>query len=165
MPAVVSDASPVVYLTQLGRFELLRQLFDMIFIPPAVWKEVGERGAGRPEGEALAAALQQGWVEVREPSVQIRDDPHLMELGDGEREAISLAYEHRLFLVIDDADGRVVAARLGVHVVGTLGILFEAKQKGLIARVRPEIDRLLHETNFRVKQAVWRHVLHLAGED
>ena len=44
MLAVVSDSSPLVYLTRLGRFELLHQLYEGVLIPNAVWREVAVEG-------------------------------------------------------------------------------------------------------------------------
>jgi predicted nucleic acid-binding protein len=74
MLAVVSDSSPLVYLTRLDRFELLCQLYDRVFIPPAVWQEVAMEGAARPEGakvkhteDLFAAALRKAGEEQADP--------------------------------------------------------------------------------------------------
>ena len=57
MLAVVSDSSPLVYLTRLNRFYLLRQLFNGVFIPDAVWREVALEGAAKPEGANVRQAV------------------------------------------------------------------------------------------------------------
>lgn len=52
-----------------------------------------------------------------------------MELDPGEAEAIALAVELKAhLLLLDERRGRVVASRLGLHFVGLLGVLSEAKQ-------------------------------------
>jgi len=40
MLAVVSDSSPLIYLTRLGQMALLRVLHDSVLVPQAVWDEV-----------------------------------------------------------------------------------------------------------------------------
>ncbi|NJK36227.1 MAG: DUF3368 domain-containing protein, partial [Oscillatoriales cyanobacterium SM2_2_1] len=44
--------------------------------------------------------------------------------------------------------GRLVASRLNLRYTGILGILVEAKSKGLIAEVRPLLDALIDESMF-----------------
>jgi predicted nucleic acid-binding protein len=69
-------------------------------------------------------------------------------LGDGEREAIALAIEIGADAVlIDERAGRRVAEEAGLKVIGTLGLLLEAKRAGHIRTIRPELDKLL-ETSF-----------------
>ena len=60
----------------------------------------------------------------------------------GESEAIVLAYEKGLRIILDDRKAREVAQRLGVHVTGTVGLIIKAKQEGVIAEVRPLLDTL-----------------------
>ena len=48
MSAVVSDSSPLNYLALLRDFDLLRQIYGTIVIPPAVFREVVESGADYP---------------------------------------------------------------------------------------------------------------------
>jgi len=163
MPAVISDASPLIYLTHLGRFGLLRDIYEWLLIPPAVWTEVGQRGAERLEGKTLAAAVSEQWIKIEAPQSSPAH-PALATLGAGEREAIQLAYEKHATLLIDEAEGRAVALELGIALSGTLGVLAEAKRRRLIPLVRPEMDRLLNETNFRVSEAIRQHVLQRAGE-
>lgn len=164
MPAVISDASPLIYLTHLGRFALLGELHGSVLIPPAVWREVGERGAQRTEGRMLRAAVDAGWIKIEAPAAVAPADPALEQLGAGEREAIQLAFEKHATLIIDEAEGRAVALQLGIKLSGTLGVLVEAKRRGLLTQVRPEVERLIGETTFRVSEKVRQHILQLAGE-
>lgn len=65
-------------------------------------------------------------------------------LGDGEREAIALAIEvGAAAIIIDERAGRRVAEKAGLTVIGTLGVVLQAKQAGVIASIRPELDKLL----------------------
>ncbi len=58
----------------------------------------------------------------------------------------------------------VVASRLVIRRTGLLGVLLEAKRRGLILSVSSEMDRLAGETTFRIDLQVRVEVLHLAGE-
>ena len=45
---VVSNSGPLINLAKVGQFTLLRDLFQHITIPPAVFEEVVVRGGGQP---------------------------------------------------------------------------------------------------------------------
>lgn len=165
MLAVVCDASPLVYLSRLGQFDLLRRLYEAVLIPPAVWQEVGIGGEGRLESENLKLAISSGWIKVEPPkdgAQSIAAFPK--DMGRGEREAIILAHEKRAVLVTDDALGRAAGEALGLEVTGTIGVLIRAKRHSHLASVRPFLDRLKGETNFRMSQAVYGEALRLAEE-
>ncbi len=42
MPGVISDSSPIINLFLIGRFSLLKEFYNEIIIPEAVWKELTE---------------------------------------------------------------------------------------------------------------------------
>ena len=63
----------------------------------------------------------------------------------GEAEAITLALETDAPLLIDDLKGRRVARRMSVKIIGSLGVLALAKNRGLIGSVKPYVERLLAE--------------------
>lgn len=87
-------------------------------------------------------------------------------LDPGEAEAIALAEELRAnVLLIDELAGREVASHGGFTVLGTLGILLEAKQRSLCPAVRPLLDRLRVELNFFVSPGLRQTILRQAGED
>ena len=62
------------------------------------------------------------------------------------------------------AKGRMIASRLGLRVTGLLGLLIEAKQRGLIAEVKPLMDSLIVKAGFWISQALYDRVLTVAGE-
>ena len=85
-------------------------------------------------------------------------------LHKGEAEAIVLATElHVERLVLDDQDARRFAARCGLKIIGTLGVLLAAKQRGAIVSLREEIDALI-ALGFRVNPQLVTAVLQSAGE-
>jgi predicted nucleic acid-binding protein len=64
---------------------------------------------------------------------------------------------------MDDLKGRKEAKRLGFKITGTLGVLFNAKQKGFIPALKPCIDKL-QTIDFRISPLVIKELLALSGE-
>jgi predicted nucleic acid-binding protein len=165
MPAVVSDSSPLVYLTRLGCLTWLRDFYGEVLIPPAVWREIVETGAGLPEAMATTRASEAGWLRVQAPATCLALSAPGEQLDPGELEAISLAAELGAMLIIDEQVGRRIALRLGLKVTGVIGLLLEAKGRGLIPSLRSALDRLRDGTNFRLSEEVRATALRLAAED
>ena len=86
-----------------------------------------------------------------------------LALGLGERAAIALAEELSAdALLIDDRDGRREAARRRLPVLGTLRVLADAAEQGLID-LRAALERLTL-TNFRVDEQLVQRLLALDAE-
>lgn len=60
-----------------------------------------------------------------------------------EADAIALALELDLPILIDDLKGRKVAEKLGLKFIGSLGLLKIAKNRGIILEVKPFIQKFL----------------------
>jgi hypothetical protein len=72
-------------------------------------------------------------------------------LDAGEANAIALALELQADdLLIDERLGRQEAVRLGLSIIGILGILLVAKQRRLISQAQPVMDALINQAGFRV---------------
>ncbi len=130
MSIVVADSSPLIALSRIGRLELLREMFGHLLIPKAVSNEVSLGGVGKPGIEAITNAL---WIERREVSDISLVSLLQQNLGAGESEAIALAKEVDADVVlIDERLGRSAAKRLGLSVTGIVGVLIEARERGLL---------------------------------
>ena len=119
-------------------------------------------GQGEPGSAEVASS---SWIQVSDRPLAGALRLGLMsELDAGEAAAIALAVEEGADLIlVDERKGRKIAARLGLSVRGTLGVLVEAKRRGHVALVGPVIASLV-AAGFRVSDAVKEQVLRGAGE-
>jgi predicted nucleic acid-binding protein len=124
---VISDASPVNVLIRIELVHVLPMLYGRVIIPSLVAGELADPRAPKSVREFMA--LPPKWVEVQSP----REVLQIGRLGDGEAAAISLAREIEAdLLLVDDRKARREAARLGVNIVGTIGILEAAADRDLV---------------------------------
>ncbi|GHT40756.1 hypothetical protein AGMMS49965_09510 [Bacteroidia bacterium] len=149
--AVITDTSCLIALTKTDAIGLLRQLYHEVVVTEDILEEFGEP---LPE-----------WIKVK--SVTNKNYQQLLEatLDRGESSAIALSIElENALLIIDDLKGRREAKRLGLKMTGTLGMLFSAKQKGLIPALKPYLDRL-QAVDFRISPIIVQELLVLSNEN
>lgn len=133
----VTNTSPVIALVGIGELRLLDALFETVFVPIEVWDELMDK-PGSPEPEQLRALRGVAFY----PTQPI--PPEAALLDPGERAAIALAVSMPgTWILLDEFAARKVAGDLGLPVKGTLGVLVEAKRRGLVVAVRPLIERML----------------------
>jgi hypothetical protein len=154
---IISDTSSISNLFQIGKIELLKNLYGSITIAPAVQRELYAL-------EEQKEIDNIKWIKVVAPKNQKKVSELLEELDLGESESIVLAIERNAkYLIIDEYRGRLIAEQYGVKIVGVLGILIQAKQKGLISSVSDEIMKL-RAIGFRLNQGLVEKVLRRLGE-
>lgn len=157
---VVCNTSPIQYLHQLGQLDLLQALSTAVFVPPAVENEIA-RGIGL--GIDLPDIASLPWITIRavhsSATYQWRN-----KLGSGEVEVLQLGLEMPgSVVVLDDRVARKIAAGLNLRLKGTIGLLIDAKQAGLIREIRPLLDQL-DALGFRLAASNRAAALRLAGE-
>jgi len=149
---VVADTSPINYLIQIDQVSVLSSLYGRVLIPPAVFQEL-THSAALPEVRDWALA-RPVWLEILTPKSPLQ----LPRLDPGESEAIALALESNAdVLLIDDHAGRDAAARQGLKVAGTLSVLDDADEAGLL-RFDDAVARL-KETSFRISALVLAEIV------
>ena len=149
MSVVVSDTTPLNYLILIGKVDVLPRLFDKVLIPPAVLRELSHPDT--PPLVTMWVGNLPAWVEVKAPG-------RILSLGldAGESEAVSLAAELGIAVLMDEHAGRTAAEREGVLVVGTLAVLNIADAKGWLD-FEAAVDQL-GATNFRCSKAVLQKI-------
>jgi predicted nucleic acid-binding protein len=148
--AVVSDASPLIILSKLGRLPLLNRLYDRILIPQAVYQEAVVAGLREGHADAIAVdhLVRLGHITVQSVELLDQDQESMSGIDRGEAEVIALARTVGAdFALIDNAHARRAARFLGVPVRGTVGILLEAAANKHLTL--PEFELLIQEIKSR----------------
>ena len=159
---VVSNTSPLINLAWIGRLELLHELYGVIHIPEAVWHEIVVQGAGQPGAKEVSHA---SWIKTCPVDNKLLVLALHQELDAGEAEAIALAMEQKAeLLLMDERLGRETARYFGLNYTGVIGVLIEAKQKGLIGSIKEYLDSLRTMAGFHISQPLYLRVLQDQGE-
>ena len=151
---VIADTSCLIILQKLGLLGLLSRLYDTVTITTIVAAEFLDF---LPE-----------WVSILpvEATLLISLEPYKLDLG--EASALALAIKHRqtsnVLVLIDDLKGRIVAERLAIPIKGSVGVLLQAKREGLLESVRPHLETMRRQTNFRLSETLIQKALEEAGE-
>ena len=154
---VVADTSPINYLLLIDQIDLLPRLFQQVIIPDVVRDEMLDPSA--PPALQQWIANPPPWLVVQAVSVT---DETLNSLDPGEQAAITLAQTLPAdLLIIDERLGRRTASERGIPIIGTLGILDDAANKGLI-ELTDAIARL-QQTNFRISRRIIQTLLENRG--
>jgi hypothetical protein len=109
---VVSNSSPLVNLSIIGRLEILKSLYRQILIPVAVYQEVVVKGQGMPGALEISKA---DWIVTGTVNDQQQVRILRFDLDPGESESIVLAMEEKSdLLIMDERIGREMARYLGI---------------------------------------------------
>lgn len=132
----VTDATVLIALAKIGLLDLLPVLFGTVLISPRVEEEVVQRGleVRAPEVVYVQEALRAGWL-VR-ATLSAEEDVLANRLTGrpgvhrGEAEALALAGCRDAILLADEKQARTIARSLKIEVMGTAGVLLEARNSG-----------------------------------
>ena len=157
----MSDAGPLIALAKLDLLKLLPQLFAVVHVPQTVFKE---------------ATRQNDRVDARRISDFVPRELHLLDvidnklsrslslqLDEGEVQAIAHARELKCGVLMDEKRGRMAASHNDIPTIGVVGVLLQAKQRGLIPNVTEPLQAL-QIAEYRISEALYREALRLSGE-
>jgi len=145
---IIADSTCLIGLERIGKIDLLPQMFSQVIIPPEVQKEFG---------------IDFSWLIVKSTQNIGMVTSLKLVVDDGEAEAITLAYELGSRLIVDDKQARNTAKRLGIKIIGTVGILVKAKQLGLLEKLLPILEAL-ESNSFYLSQSLKTEALILVDE-
>ena len=147
---IISDTSCLILLDKIGELDILHKLFGTIITTSEVVEEFGQ---------PLPV-----WFEIMQPVDKDYQSIIEASVDKGEASAIALAVElDDCLLIIDDLKGRKFAHQLGLAIIGTIGIIVDAKLAGVITSVKPILSRI-KTTNFRITEELELLILKQAGE-
>jgi predicted nucleic acid-binding protein len=165
----VSNTSPLIWLSKIGKLSLLKDLFDEIQIPDEVYKEAVDRGLEEGFMDALVVreAIDQGWIKVlqldnNEITLCQKIMKHAFEVHMGEAQAIVLARRmgKDALLLMDESSGRAFAEAWGLKVKGVLYVTIKALRSELIDNAEAkEIVLTLVSKGFRIEPKLLARVI------
>jgi predicted nucleic acid-binding protein len=135
---VISDASCLIGLANIGRLDIPRLLYGTVFVTPEVARE-------------YALALPE-WVRVKAVTDGAKTAGLYRFVDLGEASAIALAAElGDALLIVDDRRARRLALDMGLEITGTLGLLIRAYEQGIIENIE-SIVADLRRARFRLPE-------------
>jgi len=153
---VVANGSLLMAMARIGRLDLLRSLFGQVLVPDAVWREVVEAGPDKAVASDLACA---SLIERRTILDLVSVEYLGHYAGTSDAEAVVLARETNADCVLmDEWMVGSAAESIGLTVVGLVGVLMEARERGLIEDADEIIDQLHHKAGFWISEEVRRLV-------
>ncbi len=125
MKLIISDSTTIITLLNIGRLDVLKNIFSLVYLPQKVYDEV---------------VIEEKIVLDKEFFVVKKiNDKNLYtllskSLDAGECEAIVLAKEMELSLIIDEKKGRKIASNLGLNIFGFIGLLLLNYKKEMLTK-------------------------------
>ncbi|MFH1702710.1 MAG: DUF3368 domain-containing protein [Nitrospirota bacterium] len=160
---IVSNTGPLIALAKIDCLSILKDIASEVLIPPMVYRELlGKVGI---ESERIDKALNDfiRVIDLKPLDPAIKEA--LADLDEGERQAIGLvsSFSEDVLLLLDDRAGRLAAEKLNIPIVGLIGILLLAKEKGIFENIGPLINELRNQ-GYWISDEVADIARHLAGE-
>jgi len=124
----------------VSKITLLKALFAEVLIPQEVYIEAVEKGlqSGFTDAKIIKECINEGWIKLsklnfKDQSMLQKISEHAFEIHSGEAQAIVLANEMKLLLLMDESAGRAFAEAWGLKVKGTIYVILSALRKGFIS--------------------------------
>ncbi len=159
---IVSDASPLICLTKAGKLYLLKEMFGKVLIEEEVKRETIDQGIeeGAPDASVIEDAVKDGWIEVE----NVEEVKNFSGIHKGEGNSILLAKKHKCLVLIDEEDGREVARAMGLKVRGSLYVLKNAVERGLMSEddTIKTLDEMIGD-GFRISTRIYVKFLEEMG--
>lgn len=135
MKAVI-NSGPLMALAKLNLLQVLKSLFDKVYVPKSVYDEVVLKGLRKGSQDAKAVKVfikeDKNFIGIKKSEKEFR--PKIGKLDVGERDVIELGQRIKTdFVLMDDARARAEAIKAGLKVKGTLGVFVSAYKSRAIS--------------------------------
>ncbi|CAN5378467.1 hypothetical protein BH20ACI2_BH20ACI2_21750 [soil metagenome] len=132
---IIINSGPLITLARMDALAVIDKLPHEFFVPGEVREELA---SGPADLLSLSFPVSIRVVELGYP----RSERLFGNLDSGEAAVIQLALEQGISTVcLDERKGRLLAAKEGLTLLGSLGLLGRAKSLGLVDRIRPLIQK------------------------
>lgn len=157
---IISDTTPIISLLKAEQLDLLEKLFHEVIIPKAVYNELISNVKFRNEAQIIKNC---SYIFVEEviDTKSVNIFRRVTGLDAGESEAIVMADEKKAdLLLMDERKGRMVAKQMGLTITGTVGILLQSFDEGLLNadEIRESINKL-KECGIRISDSLYDLIL------
>lgn len=145
MPKVISNTSCLIVLDNIDMLGILKDLYGSIIIT----KEVSEE----------FSKTIPDWIDVRE----VNDKKYLelmknfVDLGEASTIALAVEVDNNI-TILDDLKGRKIAKKLNIKMIGTLGVIINAKKKNIISSTKEVLNKL-KDAGFRISKEIENEIL------
>ena len=147
---IISDTSCLIALSNIGMLHIIKDLYEEIIITSEVKAEFGE--------------ILPDWIIVMQVRDKLKQADIEKRLDKGEASSIALALEiPNSVLIIDEIKGRNIAKSVNIEIIGTIGILLLASNKGLINDVISVILKLTRN-GFRLSDKLVDKIIEKYGK-
>jgi len=120
---VVADSSCLIGMAQIKIFGLLKEVFEEIYIPDAVYEEVVINGIDEAGSAETESAVRDGWISAKSVNDEMAVNALTTILGKGESEVIILCKKSGFdYALIDERTARDAAALMRVNTMGYWGL-------------------------------------------
>jgi predicted nucleic acid-binding protein len=151
--SIISDTGPLISLEKLENgYKFIEQLYQEIFVPKIVTDELFQ-------GEFTNWNDYKNYYNVSDCLKIVEEELTILEvlkdLDKGEQQAIQLAYNLQLPLLIEEEKGRKIAKQLGLKFSGIAGQIIKAHREHIISADdgRKKLGELL--TNGRIGKKMY----------
>ncbi|MEM3699874.1 MAG: hypothetical protein QXL57_03290 [Candidatus Bathyarchaeia archaeon] len=138
LPAVVSDAGPLIHLAQINKLYLLKKLFNQVIITPNVKREAVDEGIklGHSDARIIGKAIEEGWIKVEEFPKRLAKASKRLALDENisltDAETLLFARERKAQVLVDEKALSNLARMFGLKAWNTWTILLESLSRGYI---------------------------------
>lgn len=132
MPAVVSDAGPLIHLAQINKLYLVKKLFNQVIITSKVKREAVDEGVrlGHADAQLIGKAVEEEWIKFEDfpkrlakASKRLAEDENI-SLADAE--TLLFAREKGAEVLVDEKALSNLARMFGLKTWNTWTALLES---------------------------------------
>ncbi|WFA10189.1 DUF3368 domain-containing protein [Tissierella sp. Yu-01] len=161
MRKVIVNSTPLIALYNIGKLDLLKEVYGKVIIPYAVYEEVILESKLKDSNDFIQ---ESGFINIMKIINEEAKRLFVTSLHKGEVEVMILAKEIGADLcVIDDLLARSYAKYHNLNITGTIGVLLKAKELGIVTKIRPIMDELI-SSGIYIDSKLYNRVLEISGE-
>lgn len=155
---IISNTSPLIFLAKIDRLDLLAD-YELI-IPKQVYEEIGKgTETCKEDAQKIKTLVERKIIRIEETN--INSELEKLNLGNGEKAAISLAIDKKISnVLLDEKKSRSIARFYKLKPKGTIGLLVDAYKNNKIDKKEfTELIQKLVKEGYRISEALIIEIL------